>query len=163
MKEDEMLQEGMAPLLDESPYRDKPSKHILLQVQVASYILKGAIPEDFGGLSLSEIAYGLHDIRGDMPFDDYEEALQKGWIPKMLTGEKTEYSDSTGTIDFDVRMRWKENGIIKYLINLETQNTFDPLLIIRRAFYYFARMISHQKQNSFIKTYYDDIVPVRAV
>ena len=140
---------------------DAACKRLLANRQILARILKACVSEFF-----------------DCDVGDIEEKYIEGTpeisvIPvhqdaEFIEGMNTEdASELEGTVYYDIRfyaISPVEGGLIRLIINVEAQNSFNPgYPIVKRGIYYGSRMISAQRGTVFDGQHYEKIEKVYSI
>ena len=148
---------------------DIPAKSLLKYRKILARILKGCVKE-YENISLKDIETkyiqndGFIENREIHGFDDEPSESQ----PEKISGQNTENAErNEGKIYFDLiffAYLPGENELTKFIINIEPQNDFYPgYPLVKRGFYYDARLISGQYGTEFTGTNYGDIKKVFSI
>lgn len=146
--------------------KDAPAKTLLKYRTIAAHILKGCVKE-FENISIKDIEEKYIQKES---FDESQEihGFKHSDITEKIVGQNTESSIiGEGIIYFDLVFYAylpNENTLTKFIINLEPQNRFNPgYPLVKRGFYYAARLISSQYGTEFTGSNYGDIKKVISI
>lgn len=142
--------------------KDVSAKKLLKYRMVLAHILKGCIKE-YEGISIKDIAEKY--IQKE-PFD--EERELHGYTSAKITGQSNEDgSADEGTRFFDLVFYAYLPGKkekIRFIVNIEPQNDMSPgYPLVKRGFYYDARLISAQYGTEFKKSDFGKIKKVYSI
>lgn len=145
---------------DESRY-DAACKKLLANKQILARILKNCVKE-FEDCNIKDIEQkyieGTPEISAVLVHQDVE-------FIEGMSAEDT--SKNEGTVTFDIRFYAYspiDNGLIRLIINVEAQNSFNPgYPIVKRGIYYGSRMISSQHGTVFDDQHYEKIEKVYSI
>lgn len=162
MEVENMLAKRIGTAGENAPY-DNCCKKLLASKQILAWILKTCVLE-FKDCSVKEIEEkyieGMPQV-GKVPVHQDESA-------EFIEGTNTEDVTITeGTVRFDIRF-WavspKDGERIRMLINVESQNKFNPgYPVVKRGIYYCSRMISGQRGTVFTGENYGKIRKVYSI
>ena len=139
---------------------DAGCKALLGCKSIAAFVVQKCIPE-FQSMSYDEIMDCIigDPIIGEHPVDDLPEKLNQKNSESKSVNDGTIYYD----VLFDIRLPGSNNAA-KVIIDIEAQNNFHPgYVIVTRAVYYCARMLSEQKETVFYNSDYDKLEKVYSI
>ena len=132
---------------------DALCKNVLSYKIVIAYILKEVV-EEFKEMSIREIVdYYIHN--------EYSHDI----ISSFLSGDKELSSLTEGMVRFDLLFSTKDpQGKKGIIFDIEAQNKNPSIYRLEnRGQYYLGRMLSSQKNVTFVKSHYDDIYKVFSI
>lgn len=150
---------------------DISAKSLLKYSKILARILKGCVKE-YENISLKDIETKYiqreefienREIHG---YENKEESNTEQ--PEKITGMNTENAErNEGKVFFDLIFYAYlpgEKELTKFIVNIEPQNDFHPgYPLVKRGFYYDARLISGQYGTEFTGTNYGDIKKVISI
>lgn len=146
--------------------KDVQAKTLLKYRTIIAHILKGCVKE-FENIDVNDIKEKYIQKED---FDESRElrGSEGSCKPEKINGQSNESAIAgEGTVFFDLVFYAylpNETTLTKFIINLEPQNRFNPgYPLVKRGFYYDARLISSQYGTEFKGSDYGDIKKVISI
>ena len=146
---------------------DAAVKRILANKEILAWILQG-VTEEFKDCTIRDIADKYIENEPEISSVVVDSDMTYRSSSESVTGMNTEDKTlSEGTIYYDIRFSATApgtGGTIKLIINIEAQNAYRPgYPLIKRGWYYCARILSAQNGREFVIPHYEDIKKVYSI